>query len=96
MNARGQNLVLLALSMLLLTFLVLMTLSIGMKAKARMELQTVADATAYSNSVATARTMNSIAVMRYFSTVAASGTAIHAVSTTTGSCSMNVGHAPVL
>ena len=63
MSARGQNLVLLALSMLLLTFLVLMTLSIGMKAKARMELQTVADATAYSNSVATARTMNSIAVM---------------------------------
>jgi hypothetical protein len=59
----GQTLVLFALTLLLLTMLVLMTLSFGSKVKSRMEVQTVADATAYSNAVSAARTMNSIAVM---------------------------------
>ena len=62
-RSRGQNLVIFALTLLLMTLMVLMTLSLGMKAKSRMELQTVADSAAYSNSVATARTLNSIAVM---------------------------------
>lgn len=59
----GQTLVLFALTLMLLTLLVLMTLSFGSKVKSRMEVQTVADATAYSNAVATARTMNAISVM---------------------------------
>ncbi|MBS1153649.1 MAG: hypothetical protein H6Q89_5347, partial [Myxococcaceae bacterium] len=61
--SRGQNLVLFALSLMLLTLMVLMTLSFGARVKSRMELQTVADTAAYSNAVATARTLNAIAVM---------------------------------
>lgn len=60
---RGQTLVLFALSTLLLTLMVLLTLSIGARTKEKMELQTMADASAYSNAVATARAFNSIAVL---------------------------------
>jgi hypothetical protein len=61
--ARGQTLVMFALSALLLTLMVMMTISIGSKAKEKMEVQTLADAAAYSNAVATARTFNAISVM---------------------------------
>jgi hypothetical protein len=60
---RGQTLVLLAMTVLLIALMVLMTLSLGAKVRDRMDLQTVADAAAYSNAIATARTMNSMAVM---------------------------------
>ena len=63
MKRRGQTLVVFALTLLLLLLMVTMTLSIGMKAKEKMELQTVADAAAYSNAVATARTFNAISLM---------------------------------
>ncbi|OJT18815.1 hypothetical protein BO221_39520 [Archangium sp. Cb G35] len=63
MRRRGQTLVVFALSLLLLVLMVTMTLSIGMKAKEKMELQTLADAAAYSNAVATARAFNSISLM---------------------------------
>jgi hypothetical protein len=62
-RARGQALVLFALTLLVLTVMVMITLSMGMKAKERMELQTLADASAYSNAVATARTFNALAIM---------------------------------
>ena len=62
-GARGQALVLLSLTMLLLVLMVMLTLSIGSKVRSRMDLQTVADAAAYSDAVATARTLNAIAVM---------------------------------
>lgn len=62
-NARGQTLVLFALTLLLLTLMVTMTLSIGMKAKEKMELKTAADAAAYSQAVATARAFNNISLM---------------------------------
>jgi hypothetical protein len=54
--------VIFALTVLLLTVMVCMTLSFGMKTKERLELQTVADASAYSTAVATARTMNALAL----------------------------------
>ncbi|MFL5358589.1 pilus assembly protein TadG-related protein [Archangium sp.] len=60
---RGQTLVLFALTLLLLVLMVCMTLSIGMKAREKMELETVADAAAYSNSVQTARAFNAISLM---------------------------------
>ncbi len=60
---RGQTLVLLSLTVLLIALMVLMTLSLGAKVRDRMDLQTVADAAAYSNAIATARTMNTMAVM---------------------------------
>lgn len=60
---RGQTLVLFALTLLLLVLMVMMTLSIGMKAREKMELETVADAAAYSNSVQTARAFNAISLM---------------------------------
>ncbi|RKH52733.1 pilus assembly protein TadG-related protein [Corallococcus llansteffanensis] len=60
---RGQTLVLFVLSMLLLVLMVALTLSFSMKVRERIEVQTVADATAYSNAVATARTFNTIAVI---------------------------------
>jgi hypothetical protein len=63
MNRRGQTLVLFALTLLLLVLMVTMTLSIGMKAREKIELQTVADAAAYSNAVATARAFNGISLM---------------------------------
>ncbi|NOK32885.1 pilus assembly protein [Corallococcus exercitus] len=59
---RGQTLVLFVLSMLLLLLMVALTLSFTMKVRERIEVQTVADAAAYSNAVATARTFNTIAV----------------------------------
>lgn len=55
--------VLFALTLLLLTLMVLMTLGFGMRAKERVEIQMAADAAAYSQAVATARTFNAIAVM---------------------------------
>ena len=61
--ARGQTLVLFALTLLLLTLMVTITLSIGMKAKEKMELETAADAAAYSQAVATARAYNGISVL---------------------------------
>jgi hypothetical protein len=63
MNRRGQALVLFALTMLLMVLMVTMTLSIGMKTREKIELQTVADAAAYSNAVVTARTFNGISIM---------------------------------
>ncbi len=63
MLQRGQTLVLLALTVLIITLMVLMTLSISAKVRDRMELQTVADAAAYSDAIATARTLNTMAVM---------------------------------
>ncbi|NTX39925.1 Tad domain-containing protein [Myxococcus sp. CA033] len=61
--SRGQTLVLFVLGTLLMVLMVTMTLSFSMKVRERIELQTVADAAAYSNAVATARTFNNIAVM---------------------------------
>ncbi|WP_211194027.1 pilus assembly protein TadG-related protein [Pyxidicoccus fallax] len=61
--ARGQTLVLFSLTLLLLVVMVCMTLSMGAKVKERMELQTLADASAYSSAVASARTFNAVAVM---------------------------------
>jgi hypothetical protein len=61
--SRGQTLVLFALTVLLLVVMVCMTLSMGAKVKERMELQTLADASAYSSAVATARALNAVAVM---------------------------------
>lgn len=61
--ARGQTLVLFALTLLLTSVLVLMTLSISTRVKEKMELQAVADAAAYSNAVVTARAYNEIALM---------------------------------
>jgi hypothetical protein len=63
MNRRGQALVLFALTLLLMVLMVTMTLSIGMKTREKIELQTVADAAAYSNAVVTARTFNGISIM---------------------------------
>ena len=62
MRARGQTLVLFALTMLLLVLMVCLTLAIGMKTREKIELQTLADTVAYSNAVATARTYNTLAV----------------------------------
>lgn len=61
---RGQTLVLFCLSMLLITLMVTLTLSFSMKVREKMEAQHVADLAAYSSAVATARTFNSIALMR--------------------------------
>src|SRR5688572_2122260 len=60
---RGQNLILFALTMLLVTLIVLLTLSFGSAAKDKMELQNVADAAAYSDAVSVARTFNSFALL---------------------------------
>ncbi len=62
-RARGQSLLLFALTLLLLTLMVLVTLQTGMRARERVEAQMVADAAAYSQAVVTARTYNTIAVM---------------------------------
>lgn len=61
--ARGQTLVLFAVSLLLVTLMVTMTLSFSTKAREKMELQQVADQAAYSNSIVTARTFNSVALL---------------------------------
>ncbi|HVG61888.1 MAG TPA: hypothetical protein VNA24_25220, partial [Hyalangium sp.] len=50
--------------MLLVTLMVTLTLSFGMRVREKMEAQHVADLAAYSSAVATARTFNSIALMR--------------------------------
>ncbi|WP_224240126.1 pilus assembly protein TadG-related protein [Hyalangium gracile] len=63
LRQRGQTLVIFALTLLLLTLMVCMTLSIGMKAREKMELQTVADAAAYSQAVATARAFNGASLL---------------------------------
>ncbi|WP_224241104.1 pilus assembly protein [Hyalangium gracile] len=60
---RGQTLVLFALTVLLVSLMVVMTLSFSVKVRERIELQTVADTTAFTNAVATARTFNNIAVL---------------------------------
>ena len=62
-RARGQALVLFALTLLLLALMVLLTVSLGMRVREKMELQTLADVAAYSDAVATARTYNVMAVM---------------------------------
>ncbi|MHB8879026.1 MAG: hypothetical protein ACYC8T_35440 [Myxococcaceae bacterium] len=60
---RGQSMVLFALTLMLLALMVLVTLSIGARVSERIELQTMADASAYSNAVASARAFNSISLM---------------------------------
>jgi hypothetical protein len=62
MNRRGQTLVLFAVTMLALVVMVGITLTIGMRVREKIELQTLADASAYSNAVVTARAHNQIAV----------------------------------
>jgi hypothetical protein len=62
-SPRGQAMVLWVLSFLLLSLMVFMTLSINARARQRLELQSVADAAAYSNAVATARTFNTISLI---------------------------------
>jgi hypothetical protein len=61
--ARGQALVLLGLTLLLLALAAFFTIGLGVRIKERLELQTLADTAAYDNAVATARTFNSIAVV---------------------------------
>jgi hypothetical protein len=58
-HSRGQTMVLLALSMLLVVLMACITLSLSGHVRRKMELQTVADAAAYNNAVATARGFNS-------------------------------------
>jgi hypothetical protein len=60
---RGQSLVLLALTMLLLTLMVLITLSFGATVARRNDLNNVADAAAYSQATATARTFNTASLL---------------------------------
>lgn len=60
---RGQTLVLFALTLLLLVLMVCVTLQVGMRAKEKTEAIMVADAAAYSQAIATARTFNMVAVM---------------------------------
>lgn len=62
-SRRGQALVLLALTLLLITLMVCMTLSFGWTAARRTDLNNVADATALSEAVATARTFNGSAIL---------------------------------
>jgi hypothetical protein len=59
----GQTTVLFALTLFLMAVMVILTLSISQRVSDRMELQTAADAAAYSEAVATARTLNSLAVL---------------------------------
>lgn len=60
---RGQNLVLLALTMLALVLMVTMTVGLGLRIRQKRELQQLADASAYSNAVMTARTFNNMALL---------------------------------
>lgn len=60
---RGQNLVLLALTMLFLALMVTITLGLGMRLRQKHELQNLADASAYSNAVMTARAFNNMAAI---------------------------------
>jgi len=58
---RGQNLVLLSLTLLFVTLMVTMTIGLGLRLRQKHELQALADASAYSNAVMTARTYNDMA-----------------------------------
>ena len=60
---RGQNLVLLALTMLFLALMVTMTIGLGLRIRQKHELQNLADAAAWSNAVMTARTFNNAAAI---------------------------------
>ncbi len=60
---RGQNLVLLSLTMLFLALMVTMTIGLGLRIRQRHELQNLSDAAAYSNAIMTARTFNNMAVI---------------------------------
>ena len=60
---RGQNLVLFALTMLLMVLFVTMTLGIASRVRENHELQTLADVSAYSNAVVNARAYNNIAII---------------------------------
>jgi hypothetical protein len=62
-RARGQSLLIMGLTMLLLALMVLMTLGFGWRTHQRMELQMATDAAAYSQAVATARTFNTISLL---------------------------------
>src|SRR6185295_17937895 len=62
-RARGQAAAMMALTMMLIALMVCITLGVGMKVKEKMETQTLADASAYSGAVLTARTFNSIAIV---------------------------------
>jgi len=62
-RARGQAAAMMALTMMLIALMVCITLGVGMKVKEKMETQTLADASAYSGAVLTARTFNSIAIL---------------------------------
>ena len=60
---RGQNLVLLSLTMLFITLMVTMTIGLGLRIRQKHELQNLADAAAFSNAVMTARTFNNMAAV---------------------------------
>jgi hypothetical protein len=61
-NRRGQTLVLFSVTLLALVVMVGITLTIGMRVREKVELQTLADAAAYSNAIVTARAHNQIAM----------------------------------
>ncbi|WP_224247848.1 Tad domain-containing protein [Hyalangium gracile] len=63
-SPRGQSLILMCIALLFLVLMVCLTLSFSMKLRDKMETQNVADLAAYSGAVATARTFNSVALMR--------------------------------
>jgi len=60
---RGQNLLLLALTMLFIALMVTVTLGVGDRIRENHELQNVADAAAWSNAVMTARAYNDAALV---------------------------------
>jgi hypothetical protein len=60
---RGQNMVLFALTLLLVTVMAMMTLSITSRVRQKLELQTTADVAAYNDAVTTARGMNTIGLI---------------------------------
>lgn len=60
---RGQTLILMALTLIVLTGMVLATLNLASRVKGRLEMQTLADVTAYTNAVATARAFNGVSLM---------------------------------
>lgn len=60
---RGQNMVLFAMTMVLVVALAMMTVSIGVTASRKADLDNVSDALAYTQAVSAARTFNSAAVM---------------------------------
>ncbi len=61
-SRRGQNLVLLTLTLFLITLMVTMTLGIAARIRENHELQTVTDTAAYSGAVVNARAYNNIAI----------------------------------